>query len=56
MRAIICDKCGATQADTYYSTTAELNRKHIGAPNEVHLCSKCTEKFIQWINKKEKKE
>ena len=56
MRAIICDRCGVTQPDTGYGTTAEINRKYIGAPSEVHLCSKCTEEFIAWVHEKEEKQ
>lgn len=53
MRAIICDKCGETQADTLYGTTAEINRLTIGTPREIHLCSNCTEKFIKWVKGEE---
>ena len=49
MIAIICDKCGETQADTFHGTTAEINRLTIGTPREIHLCSKCTERFIKWV-------
>ena len=53
MKAIICDKCGVTQPDTGYGTTAEINRQYIGTPSEIHLCSKCTDEFIKWIKTKE---
>lgn len=49
MKAIICDKCGVTQTDTLYCTTAETNRQYVGTPREIHLCSKCTEEFIAWV-------
>lgn len=49
MRAIICDKCGETQADSFYGTTADINRQHIGTPREIHLCSKCTDEFVAWV-------
>ena len=48
MRVIICDRCGKQQPD-FYGTTAEVNRVTIGYPKEVHLCSACTEDFIEWI-------
>ena len=56
MRAIICDKCGKTQADIYYGTEAVINRQHIGTPKEIHLCSTCTEKFINWLRETEENE
>lgn len=52
MKAIICDRCGKTQRDTYYITTAEVTRLTIGYPKEVHLCSTCTEEFIEWVQKR----
>lgn len=53
MRAIICDKCGETQTDTHYGTTAEINRQYIGTPREIHLCSNCTEEFLEWVSGEE---
>lgn len=50
MRAIICDKCGETQADTLHCTTAEVNRQYYGTPREIHLCGTCTEKFLNWVS------
>ena len=50
MRAIICDKCGETQTDTRHCTMAEVNREYYGTPQELHLCSTCTEKFLKWVS------
>lgn len=49
MKVIICDRCKKQRPDTYYGTTAEVNRTNIGYPKEFHLCSACTEDFIRWV-------
>lgn len=50
MNAIICDRCSKIQRCIKTTTHAEfMNREHIGVPSEFHLCTDCTEKFIQWV-------
>ena len=62
-KVILCDRCGKSMKDdkekmklwrhkckwTYYEFDCEISY----SDKEIYLCGECTNKFIEWLNRKE---